>query len=1419
MAAQTETGSNAKKSKPRRKRGRILLLGLGMLLVFLVAVVLALPTIAGAVAPGIIADNASASIAGRVEVDKVSVSWTGTQRAEGIRLYDPEGVLVAELDVSAGAGLLGLATGSRDLGEIELSGVIKADRNDAGEPRFLNAIASAGASGSSGSGSGGTGSSSGSTSVPESLAAALSISELRVEEGADTLVTLAGEASVATGQPITLALRPEFAGQGSGLVDATITGLIGASGVIDVNAASVDAKANLGDVPTSLVQAFNPSDTDLIALLGDTFSADLLANGSLETMDASVSIASAGVNGVFALNIRDRVATRTGDSSVRVSGERAARAIPALREAMIEGDSIEFVTWPDATLVITQLSVPIDSVQSGSYEGVLAEARLESTPATARVPLSGGGSGTGVLSVSEMTLAVATQSLSEGVNIAGGASATLDGSDAGQITIENVRTGALFDGAGALRDPMSIGLTGQVRVEGLAAETVQPFLDASGVQVADEIGPVINASLKASSEEAGEAVRLELVVDGAKIEAASHVIMEGTSVRGDPDAPGGRALSVLLTDPGATLTRALGESGVRVEQASRVMLVLDTLSVDLDAFSGETPDLSGIRASGSLRVPAMVARIDREGVSQRLTMSGLDIKLNAPESLSDVNGEMVVQLGVDNRPPAGVSAQLSATDLLGEGGQVDVWGATLSALIKAPSVPAAAVDALLPPDTPSLSETLGAMVGVEAGLHKAPGQDAPAQLNLRVQSDRASLSADLIADKGSIRTGESGIELSAPGLAQIISAFAQLPPHMSVSSDAQATASITNLDIPLVRNSPALEDAAFDAEARLVRFGVRSSEGTKPRANARPVELSASRKRGEDLTFSLASQGVVLKGLPLGEDPNTGALRETPASEVALRVDGSSGWPGLVSGEGGDVRFTLAGSLSDEGGARLAQLDGSGSVRAPAIDRVNVSINAALESSAAVQDALALGDLLTGLFGQSATLRATLASESFDTQSPLTGSRVGLEVDSPRMKTSAPLRLTGDDASLRLEQASRLTWRVAPEWATRRLAGEGEPAFRVTRPVDLTLDMRRLVLPTSDSGRMDVQLGATSSDVALTMADGTLIEYEGLDATASSTNTPGELAINATMKNKGGGDDALSAELTVEGVGQEGQTPAASGLVVITALPSSVADAVAGGEGKLAMLLGETADIRARIDNFPREGGTAKGSVKGINATATFDGRVEGGTFIASKPAVLNVRQVDNEFGFELAKIIPVFGGITKDEGTHAPGRVIVSPLRIPVDGRSVLEHASATIKVDPGEANLQLDGGLGSFLNLGGQGQTIGRRLKAFDVRFDKGVASYDNVVIPIGEFEMTARGNVNLISQTQDVRVALPIGALAAEVAPGAGGIGAILDATGGVSLANKGAIGQSGWELKLGGGGGKPDPGKLLENIIGGRKKDGG
>ncbi len=1417
MTAQSEpSASNAKKTRPKRKRGRRLLIALALLAIVLIVGVVLAPTIAGAVAPGIVAGKASESIAGRVEVDSVSVSWMGTQKAKGIRVYDAEGVLVAEFDVSAGAGLLALATGSRDLGEIELSGVVRTDRDDAGSVRLMNAIAPSGASATSGGAGraaspGAPGGPKGSPpSLPASLAAKLNITQLRVEEGVEVLATLTGGASIAPGEPIKINLKPAFGGGGAGVIDATVTSLIDSAGAINIDNASVDLTIKLEAVPTALVQALNPSDTDLGELLGESFAFTASALGTIETMDATLSIKSAGVNGALGVNIRDGIATRTGETQVLISGERAARAIPALRSALSESASIEFETWPDATLIVSQLSVPIDAVRSGTFEEVLVELRLKTTPARARVPLSGADGRTGVLALSETVLYAAATDLSEGVSLAGVASATLDGRDAGQITIQNLRTGPLFDADGALLDPMSIGITGEMNITGLAAETIQPFADALGVDVAQEIGPVINTSLKAARESGSNALSLILSVDGEKVEASSHVLIEGSTIRA---APGAKALSVTLTDPSSTLNRVLADSNVMIDRASPVSIVIDTFEANLEDILGDTLDLRSVRAQGALRVPAVVGRLTREGETTELTISGVQIKFDAPESLASVSASGLMQVGVGGQAPAAITLALEADDLLGSDGSIDVWGATAQASLKAPGVPAAAIDVFMPENTIVAREDLGPTVSIDASVHKASGRESAAIVDLQLSSERVTLSAALSVDETRLQTRENGVELRSLGLAGLIERFAPMPEGMRVSPKATGVVRVRSLDVPMSGWSPAFDDAVFEGGVRITRLGVRSSLGTNPRANSRPIELALSRAAGEAVKLLVTTEGVIIKGMSLGADPATGAARVAPPSELDYRIEASAPWEAMVAGEA-DVTLSMTGTLSDEGGQKLATLAGGGTVSAPSLQRVNINITAELSSSARTQDALALGDLLTGLFGQSASVRASLASESFDPKDALAGARIGLEVNSPRMKTTSPVRLVGDEDSLRLEQASGLSWRVDEQWATRRLAGGREPTLRVSRPVDLELDLQRLVVPRRESGRLDVQIGATSSDIAITLRDGVEVEYQGLVATARSTETPGVLAINATMKNKGGASNALLADLTVAGLGSAAQTPALSGKVIVTALPSTVADALVGGNGKLAMLLGESADMRIFLTDFPRNGGTAKGSVKGINASATFDGRVENGMFIASKPAVLNVQRIDSEFGFELAKIIPVFGGIEKDPNTHAPGTVIIRPLRVPVDGRDVLEFASATIRIDPGEANLQLDGGLGGFLNLGGQGQTIGRRLEPFNVRFERGVASYSNVVVPIGEFELVARGNVNLIQQTQDVRVALPIGALAAEVAPGGGGIGAILDATGGVSLANKGKIGQSSWKLKLGGGGGKsPDPASILEGILGG------
>src|SRR5205085_145830 len=75
-----------KVSNTKRRRRRILWITLGSILLVIVVVIALAPTIAGAVAPGIIASKAGARIGGRVAVESTSFGWFGPQRVKVARL-------------------------------------------------------------------------------------------------------------------------------------------------------------------------------------------------------------------------------------------------------------------------------------------------------------------------------------------------------------------------------------------------------------------------------------------------------------------------------------------------------------------------------------------------------------------------------------------------------------------------------------------------------------------------------------------------------------------------------------------------------------------------------------------------------------------------------------------------------------------------------------------------------------------------------------------------------------------------------------------------------------------------------------------------------------------------------------------------------------------------------------------------------------------------------------------------------------------------------------------------------------------------------------------------------------------------------------------------------------------------------------
>ncbi|MCA9289426.1 MAG: hypothetical protein KDA05_12615, partial [Phycisphaerales bacterium] len=126
MARNAITPSAPKGRKKRRRRlARALLVCFALLLVLLIGLIIALPTIAGAVAPGIVQDSLNPRLNGRIEVRDVSVRWLragSPVQTASVEVFDRSGTSIAQVTLKSQAGLLDFLGGIGDLGEIVVSG-------------------------------------------------------------------------------------------------------------------------------------------------------------------------------------------------------------------------------------------------------------------------------------------------------------------------------------------------------------------------------------------------------------------------------------------------------------------------------------------------------------------------------------------------------------------------------------------------------------------------------------------------------------------------------------------------------------------------------------------------------------------------------------------------------------------------------------------------------------------------------------------------------------------------------------------------------------------------------------------------------------------------------------------------------------------------------------------------------------------------------------------------------------------------------------------------------------------------------------------------------------------------------------------------------------------------------------------------
>ncbi|MEM1423206.1 MAG: hypothetical protein AAGH64_04300, partial [Planctomycetota bacterium] len=1416
-----------------------------LLLIVTTALILAFlgPAIASVLARGAIEDAINPTIEGSVRVDSVSLSWNGPQSIAGVEILDDAGTALASFDADAGAGLLALITGDRDLGAITVTrtNTQTLDRDT------LDRIVRASASTAPPTGE--------PLRLPTEIAARATIDLGSVElEGArfdDARAVATIEAGGAVSAILTA--RAQDAADDVRLeLDAPT--LVQPDGLVDLSASGLTIKAT-GEAPAQL----------LASLLG----VDPAGAGAL-SIDAS-------------LVTRDGSLVPAGDDAVRVTG-----VIPS---ALLRTDAgARFDSPPAFTIEATDLDVPLPSTGFAPDPArIRAAFTLDADPVTGSIDDGSGG-----------RLGFATERITAGVaydpergraTIEGGAQLFIDGRPGGRLEIDALADG-LVDDVGAIRPGGPERLTAEasiLSVPGALIASLHPALADARAIVGDaidasaEIGITADArTLNNAGVSAGQPT-VRVLVEGERGGFDAHTFYDGARALrtvGDPGIVATTRAAGLLAQRllGENMPVTLADDADATLRISEATIALSPDGgVDTTSLAGRASvDIEGLRESGD---------DDRAGsrvlANATLTSGDLAWDLDARLDGSSATGQGTVAGALTGAPaPAGRLTLDNVPTALAEFVSPGVHDALLSAFGDRLAGSVRTDDATSGDLSLTLSGDLGALVGslrVAEGFARVPAgrplvytSQRPSALVRTLIAEAAGLPIELTSGALSVRVDEAAIDLSADaplagidaaGSVTIADARGRVDGRplrvdtlaLTASLDTSGTLA-ARVDLegsidgnPMTASGPIRIDRLHAGDGAIDPAGVSLSADLSASIPA-PLVLAAirddaqrsiaSRLLGDD-TLTLALQDTGTEGsvalsiastttgfdarAPFAPTPAglaTGGARVRAELTDALLADLLAGTPyaGVRTARDTAVVLTAEPLTVPWGEGPVPDFGGIGAVTARAVlddeltlqrvpspmnDTTNdvtlAGVMLAFEGTPARGRLLAGGqafppsdrsrslafdaesafpfagadtaitlrgdsDALDDVLGSGGTLRDTLG-ERFTLDA-------GRDADDPDA-----IRVALDSGNLVVESLvartpaggfetrgrSRLEWTLPAPSATALLLGEREAraGLRVDRPLRIVATINELALgdPASLLAPDVFRLNGTIASSPLVFADRTGAQ-EDLGAYTGSVARLDDGAIELRLVgDRDQGGRTLEVYALADGYADSTGAPtpgaiAARELDIEGELPTRLVDILGGTDGLATALIGPTTTVRASVVDPASQsieagfaGANATGAIRGVRAEGLFTIEPDGG---------IAVTRISDEASRRLLGVaLPMFTAFEKTADDE-PASVVTSELRIPLDGD--ISRLDGALRIDPGSMRFATRSFFGRVLELAGgnaEGQ-IGKRLEPFNVRLDKGVIRYEDIMLPIGEVTLVVGGRVNLKSRRVNTVVWVPFSAL---------------------------------------------------------------
>lgn len=1403
-----DVGSTRPQVPVRRRRWlRRTLIALGALVVLVGVLVLLAPTIAGSVAPGIASKQINAMIQGKADVGGVSLSWFGEQSVGPVTVSTPDGKPVGHVKIGVSRGLwslarAGLGWGAMDPGTITISGDADLIRHRDGSTNLQQAIAPRAAAPGAPAPAPAAGPATAKPAgvhLPPSLTATVLIDKLDVhyvDEGRPAgmpaayveLPGITGKATITNSKTLALDLKAPMrygasksgptAPGGTMVVTASADSLTDGSGLVVPEAVKIDAKADATDIAVTLADALGALDGKLVAALGDQMQASLRASGTLKDGNATVEAHSQQSRVDLAFRAADGVITTTRAGTIELNTSGATGLVPGLQKAIAPGGDLSIDMFPQVKATVDTVRIPSAAITGGlDLRGAAAHIMVETGEISGRVrtpeAIAGAKDNLQPFSIDAFHADISTTDLAQGVTVKAATAAKLGGTPAGALSVDLAASGIL-DSTGRPRTGMP-GISGKVSLTDVSTAIAQPLVEGAGLDLPKGVGPKVDITLAASTAGASDGsippTNLDVQVRSAGVTADASFVMDAHSLRTRGDGA-----SVALKSPMALAGAAARKSGLQITgdgyaraTIKNVAVIMDSagkldpaqLAADVEATAGGVSIGPSPSAGAAPAAPAVSVPIQQVILSAALH-PGAEPHIDLKGSGGPQGSEFFAQAIMDIPGVRELLAAASAGTPVSSGamqlrpvGSVELRNFPMSLATMTMAPPAQGS-----PDTRQLiQQAVGPAVTVKADIAARAGAEASARdLALSVRSDRVQGQASAGIDSKSldVKGGEFTTTVTPDLAAAVLDAFGkQLQQKPRLTGPSTLKLAIAPVSVPMSGFSPQL-DKAGDATVKVALAGpavmqnlMLAAEQGKPARDIGPVGVrdvlitataplsslapgSPARPAKVDVAATLLGDqqqavGTIEAGAEtsLASGAPSGPIKTRLSLDVVNtpKLDAILGKPGLVSGAVGE-RVKIDASANVE----FAKSDSAGAAAAPS------------------------------------------ALQSLDIQASIT---------SPRLNTTKPLSLVSKGDTASLTAPAVLKWTVDPAWANSFLPPPAQPnqppLLRVTEATDVTISLSKLSLALGAQGG-PLKAGVFAADGQITApaaklsVSGQPAAIKNLLARAASGREPNVLGFTLRADDMGGGPapgggPALDFEGGLYGIADAAGNPTfgaakVSGTGNAVGVPTAIIDAAAAQNGLLVQALGPAVTVKLQATGASAQGGVISADTKSARAEASVRGAIHGGSFVSDGPVTATLHEVTPELGARLVKGLPMIGTFQK-KTTDAPATLKATALTVPLDNQ--LAKLNGVVVVDPGEAEFTTSTVFTALLKLVKQKDSgsVGKKLQPLTVTIKNGVATYDKYALPLGEFNVTTQGTVDLVQKKLDVLTYVPFGALTDEVA----------------------------------------------------------